>query len=105
MTEPLLLTATQISTFEGARLLTKASGFYFSREGRLFLVTSRHVVCDEPSKHFPDRIEIELHVDEANLTRSTGFSVLLYKERKSIWRQGKDSAGEIDVAVIELDRA
>ena len=105
MIEPLLLTTTQISTFDRARMLTKASGFFFSREDRLFLVTSRHVVCDEPSKHFPDRIQIELHVDEANLTRSIGFSVLLYKEGKSIWRQGTDSAGEIDVAVIELDRA
>ena len=105
MIEPLLLTATQISTFDGGRLLTNASGFFFSRDQRLFLVTSRHVVCDEPSKHFPDRIEIELHVDEVNLTRSTGFSVLLYKDGRSIWRQGEDSAGEIDVAVIELDRA
>ena len=61
MTEPLLLTATQISTFEGQRLLTKASGFFFARDERLFLVTSRHVVIDEPSQHFPDRIEIELH--------------------------------------------
>jgi S1-C subfamily serine protease len=105
MIEPLLLTATQISTFEGRRLLTRASAFFFSRERQLFLVTSRHVVRDEPSQHFPDRIEIELHVDEANLTRSTGFSVLLYKEGQSVWRQGTDSAGEIDVAVIELDRA
>src|SRR6476619_6098776 len=105
MIEPLLLTATQISTFDGRRLLTKASGFFFSREHRLFLVTSRHVVCDEPSKHFPDRIEIELHIDEINLTRSTVFSVLLYKDGKSIWRQGTDTGGEIDVAVVELDRA
>jgi hypothetical protein len=53
MIEPLLLTATQISTFDRARMLTKASGFFFSREDRLFQVTSRHVVCDEPSEHLP----------------------------------------------------
>src|SRR5690242_5476206 len=103
MIEPLLLAATQISTFDGARPLTNASGFFFSREEHLFLVTSRHVVCDEPSQHFPDRIEIELHIDEANLTQSVSFSVLLYREGKSIWRQGSDTAGDIDVAVIELD--
>src|SRR5437879_6170717 len=103
MIEPLLLTATKISTFTGARMLTNASGFFFSRQGQLFLVTSRHVVIDEPSEHFPDRIEIELHVDEANLTRSVGFSVPLYRDAKAVWRQGKDTAGEIDVAVIELD--
>jgi hypothetical protein len=104
MTEPLLLTATQISTFAGERLLTKASGFFFARDERLYLVTSRHVVFDEPSAHRPDRIEIELHVDAIDLTRSVAFSVLLYHEGKSIWRQGQDSGGEIDVAVIELDR-
>ena len=105
MIEPLLLTATQISTFDGQRLLTKASGFFFARDERLFLVTSGHVVMDAPSRHYPDRIEIELHIDAENLTRSTGFSVLLYEDGKSIWRQGRDTAGEIDVAVIELDRA
>src|SRR5881628_3312821 len=105
MTEPLLLTATPISTFDGGRLLTKASGFFFSREGRLFLVTSRHVMIDEPSKHFPDRIEIELHIDPDNMAKSTGFSIPLYRHGKSIWRQGLDTAGEIDVAVIEIERS
>jgi S1-C subfamily serine protease len=102
--EPLLLTTARVSTFDGNRALTGASGFFFERKGRLFLVTSRHVVIDEPSKHFPNRIEIELHTDAGNLTRSIGLSVLLYLDGKSIWRQGKDAGGEIDVAVIELDR-
>jgi hypothetical protein len=72
MIEPLLLTTARVSTFDGRRPLTGASGFFFEREGRLFLVTSRHVVIDPPSKHFPDRIEIELHTEAKNLTRSTG---------------------------------
>jgi hypothetical protein len=105
MIEPLLLTSAQISTFDGARLLTRASGFFFAREERLFFVTSRHVVVDKPSKHFPNRIEIELHTDAANLTRSTGLSVLLYQDGKSVWHQGKDASGEIDVAAIEIDRS
>ena len=105
LTESLLLTATQLSTFFGERALTRASGFFFARSRRLFLVTSRHVVIDEPSKHFPDRIEIELHTDARNLTRSTGFSIPLYHNRKAVWRQGRDTGGEIDVAVIELDRS
>lgn len=102
--EPLLLTTTRVQTFVGARPLTSASGFFFEREGRLFLVTSRHVVVDKPTKHFPDRIEIEIHTDATNLTRSIGLSVLFYRDGKSIWRQGKDTGGEIDVAVIELER-
>jgi len=105
MIESLLLTATRVLTFEQQRPLTNASGFFFERDGRLFLVTSRHVLVDEPSKHFPDRIEIELHIEAANMARSIGFSIPLYRDGKGIWRQGLDTAGAIDVAVIEIERA
>jgi len=105
MIESVLLTAARVCTFERQRPLTNASGFFFQREERLFLVTSRHVMIDEPSRHFPDRIEIELHVDPDNVAESTGFSIPLYRGGKSIWRQGLDTAGEIDVAVIEIERA
>ena len=105
MIESVLLTAARVSTFEQKRHLTNASGFFFERDKRLFLVTSRHVMIDKESKHFPDRIEIEVHIDAGNMAKSTGFSIPLYRHRKSIWRQGKDAAGEIDVAVIELERA
>jgi hypothetical protein len=104
MIEPLLLTAARVSTFAQDQALTNASGFFFQRDERLFLVTSRHVVMDEPSKHFPDRLEIELHTDAKNMAQSTGFSIPLYRGGKSLWRQGRDRAGEIDVAVVELER-
>jgi S1-C subfamily serine protease len=102
--ESVLLTAARIGTFDGKRGLTNASGFFFERGERLFLVTSRHVMIDEPSKHFPDRLEIELHLDEENLASSTGFSMPLYRDGRSLWRQGKDAAGEIDVALLEIER-
>lgn len=104
MIEPLLLTTARVSTFDGDRALTGASGFFFERDARLFLVTGRHVLIDAPSKHFPNRIEIEFHTDAQNLTRSSVLSVLLYREGKSVWRQGSDAGGDIDVAVIEIER-
>ena len=103
--ESLLLSAARVSTFLGDQALTHASGFYFERGERLFLVTSRHVMVDEPTKHFPDRIEIEVHIDAGNIASSTGFSMPLYRAGKSVWRQGKDRGGEIDVAVLEIERA
>lgn len=105
MIEPLLLTTARVSTFFGSQRLTGASGFFFERDARLYLVTNRHVLIDTPSRHLPDRIEIEVHTDAGNLTRSAVLSVLLYRDGTSIWHQGQDAAGEIDVAVIELDRA
>ena len=105
LVEPLLMCAARVSTFIGSQGLTGASGFFFERDERLYLVTSRHVVFDEPTQHFPDRLEIELHSDDRNLSPSTAFSMLLYRDGKAVWRQGSDTGGEVDVAVIEIDRA
>lgn len=85
--------------------MTSASGFFFAREKRLFFVTSRHVLFDEPSAHYPNRIEIELHIDPANLGASTWFSVPLYVDRRAVWRQGCDAGGAIDVAAVELQKS
>jgi hypothetical protein len=104
MIEPLLLTTTQIATFAGASELSRATGFYFERDERLFLITSRHVLFDEPSKHTPDRIEITVHTDTANLTQSVQYSMLLYREGMSLWRSAKDTGGEIDVGALEIER-
>lgn len=104
MIDPLLLTAPRVSTFRRDSHLTNASGFYFQRDERLFLVTSRHVMVDAPSDHHPDRIELELHSNPDNLAESIAFSVPLFRDGTSLWRQGTDDAGEIDVAVIEIER-
>jgi len=104
MIEPLLLTSPRLSTFQGKTLLTTASSFFFERGERLYLVTSRHVMIDTASDHYPDRIEIELHSDPNNLAAAVNLSIPLYEEGESLWRQGTDAAGEIDVAVIEIDR-
>ena len=104
MIEALLLTTSPVKTFNQNNLLTNASGFFFSRDNKLFLVTSRHVLVDTPSSHFPDRIDIEIHNDPANLATSTQVSIPLYQSGEALFRQGKDHSGEVDVAVIEIDQ-
>lgn len=104
MIDSILLSVARILTFNGSTTLTNATGFFFERDGRLFLVSSRHVFFDGPSGHSPDRIEIEVHVDADNVADSVQFSIPLYRDGASLWRQGEDGAGEIDVAVIEIER-
>lgn len=104
MIEPLLLTCVQITTFSQNSRLTNASGFFFERGEHLYLVTSRHVLRDVPSRHFPDWLEIEIHTDATNMAHSSHYAIPLYRDGQSLWRQGNDSAGDIDVAVVEIDR-
>jgi len=104
MTDPLLLAVTRVSTLRDQQHLTNASGFFYTSGEQLFLVTSRHVFQDDSSEHYPDRILIELHTDADNLAQATDFSIPLYRNGKSIWREAKDGGGAVDVAAIELDR-
>jgi len=104
MIESLLLTVTRVTTLFGQQHLTNATGFFFERDDRLFLVTNRHVVLDESSDHRPDRLEIELHVAPENVAVTRQFSIPLYRDRKPLWREGRDAAGAVDVAALELER-
>jgi hypothetical protein len=103
--DPLLLTCTRIGTFAGSVGLTSATGFFLVRDRRLFLVTSRHVFIDEEGKHFPDRITIELHGNRDDMAEAATVSIPLYREQMSLWRQAVDSAGQVDVALIEVDQS
>jgi S1-C subfamily serine protease len=104
--DTLLLAAARVATFDNERPLTNASGFFFARDDRLYLVTSRHVVHDAPSGHLPSRIELEVHADPDDLGQSVSISARLYDDQgRAVWKQGLDSGGEIDVAVLQIDRA
>lgn len=100
--EPLLLSCTQVSTFVGPQALTVASGFFFQRGSRLFLVTSRHVLLDLDADHRPQRVEFTLHAAGADLTQQHRVSLPLYDNGLPLWRQAGDSGGGVDVAALEI---
>lgn len=100
--EPLLLCSTRVATFDGPHALSVASGFFFCRAARLFLVTSRHVLSDPASHHRPNRIEIGLHHRGHDLTRRFDVPLWLYENGQALWRQAGDAGGDVDVAALEL---
>jgi len=105
MIESLLLAVTRVTAMFGQKHLSSATGFFFERDGRLFLVTGRHVVLDEASDHRPDRLEIELHVAPENVAKTRQFSIPLYRNQQPVWREGSDATGPIDVVVLALERS
>ena len=105
MIESLLLAVTRVTTRLGDADLTGATGFFFERDGRLFLVTARHVVLDEASGHRPDRLLIELHVDPEDVARTADFAIPLYRQGRPDWRQTADAGDDVDVVALEIDRA
>jgi hypothetical protein len=100
--DPLLLGVCRLSTYTGDRALSASTGFFFSRQDRHFLVTSRHVLHDEPTQHFPDRISFGIHSETVDLTRITPVDLPLYRDGRALWTQGQESGGEVDVAALQL---
>ena len=104
MIESLLLAVTRVMTYSADKPPTNATGIFFERDGRLYLITNRHVVIDEPSGHQPERIELDLHVDPDNVAEVVPFSVPLYADEQPVWVEAVDAGGMVDVVAIELDR-
>lgn len=104
-TEALLLATTRVDTFAKSNALTSATGFFFRRDGRLFLVSNRHVFSDAAVSHGPDRVEIGLHADTSDLTVQAVLSLSLYRDGVPQWRTTGDDDGAIDVAVLEIPTA
>lgn len=102
--ESILLTTVRVQTFMGNQPLTNATGFFFERGEQLFLITCRHVFLDALNAHYPDRIEIELHIGEEHLSQSARYSIPLYENGLSLWRTCSDTAGDVDIAAIEITR-
>lgn len=100
--DPLLLTMTPVTTFAGTRVLTRASGFFFRRDERLFVVSNRHLFADAANAHAPDRIEIGVHTDARDLTQHAGVPLQLVHDGRAQWREAEDSGGAVDVAAIEV---
>jgi len=100
--DALLLTTTRITTFAGDQFLTGASGFFYRRGDRLFLVSNRHVFDDPGSGHSPDRLEIEVHTNPEDLADHVVVSVPLYRDGLRRWREARDASGAVDIAAIDL---
>jgi hypothetical protein len=100
--EPLLLSATRISTQIGGRTLTAGTGFFYAEGERLFLVTSRHVFHEPASGHLPDQITFPVHTSLVDLTRTVVCRLPLYEQGASQWVEARDSGGRVDVAAIEV---
>lgn len=103
--ERIMLTTVQVQTWLGDKSLSNATGFFITYGDRLFLATSRHVFHEPANNHAPDKIVIRLHTDEYALHEYVEFSMPLYVNGERQWRQGQDGAGDVDVAVIEIDRS
>lgn len=101
--DAMYLRVAKIKTFSSRQPLTNATGFFYQYEDYLYLVTSRHVVISETACHHPDRLQVSLHSDAADLQQRGEVSIPLYVDGVPQWYQHPEYRDADLVAVAVND--
>ena len=86
----------------GAQLGT-ATGFFYTKNDKLFLVTNQHVVRDDKTNTVPDTLRLVLHVDENDVRKKANLDLQLYQGNQRRWKN-HPKISDADVAVMEIDK-
>ena len=99
---------TLIIQIQSGRPVGTASGFFYQKEDKIYLVTNRHVVLDKKNEKKtlkPDLLRLRLHTNPTDITQNADFDVPLYNNGAKRWHDHKDySSMGVDVAVVEIDQ-
>jgi len=81
-----------------------ATGFFYVRGNRRFLVTNRHVVIDEKRNFYPDALRIRVHADSSDLRRNEDLLISLYDNAKQkLWLEHPQYGSHADIVCLSLE--
>jgi hypothetical protein len=83
-----------------SRIIKYGTGFFFTKNNNLFLITNRHVIIKEDEKYFPNALRMLLHTNPADLRQNANFDIHLYDGHRRLWRES--STPGADVIAIPL---
>lgn len=79
----------------------RATGFFYNREGKKYLITNRHVIIDEKRRFYPDSLKIQIHTSNVSW-ENRDIDIPLYDENQEPkWLE--HSGRSVDVAAINVD--
>jgi len=110
MIHEIVLTVTLILQIHGGKIVGSATGFFYSNNDQLFLVTNKHVVekavvkkNDTTEEIKPESLKLNLHIDAKNTTKNEQYDIPLYKNKKKLWKTHQ-TYSDADIALIKLDK-
>ena len=105
---PIVATVSIVLQLKDGEVIGYASGFFYTRNNDLFLVTNQHVVrdevvLDEKEGILPDAVRLRLHTNSTNVTQNEEVDIPLYQDGKPAWRIHATQP-QADVALIRLNK-
>jgi len=98
---PIVLTVTMLTLFKSGSPIGTGTGFFYSRDNRLFLVTNQHVFRDAKKNSFPDSFRLTLHTDASDVRKTVTYDLNIYKGSTPLWKVHPNFL-DADVALIEI---
>jgi len=98
---PIVVTVSIILQLQGGNIVGTASGFFYTHDDQLFLVTNKHVMTESQSESKPEALRLRLHTDPNDLTKNANFDVPLYKNNEPLWKI-HSWYPDADIALIKL---
>jgi hypothetical protein len=107
--DPIYISTVFIQRFFDELQKGSATGFFFTKDDKIYLVTNKHVVYGETysqtgAKPEVNKFKVLVHSDRNNLTKNVTLELPLYIDGKPIWFEHSNPT--IDVLLIpwEFDR-
>jgi hypothetical protein len=86
-------------------VLATATGFFYEFKGRRFLLTNRHVVIDEKTDFYPDKLIALIHTSNQKSGPCRDVTIPLYEGQRPLWIEHPDSLEKdekIDVVALQI---
>lgn len=104
--DPLFATTTIVAGLKDEQEQLTASGFFYSDDqGKIYLVTNKHVIYGEKFAENPDpiinRIRLRLHTNPNNVSLNKEIIINLMDGKKRVWFEYKADPG-VDVVLIPV---
>ena len=104
--DPLFVTTSLIVGLKSGQEHLKATGFFYSDEqGKLYVVTNKHVIYGDRFAENPppvlDQIRLKLHTDLRNLSQNKEITIDLLDGQKRLWLEYKTDPA-VDIVLIPL---
>ena len=82
----IIATVSIVIQIKNGAIIGSASGFFYTRNGDLFLVTNQHVMRNEKDGVIPDSLRLRLHTDSNDIWKTAEIDLPLYKGTDRLWK-------------------
>jgi hypothetical protein len=104
--DPILMSIVRVRLVKGEEDIGTATGFFFTKEGQIFLVTNRHVAQSQKRGVQPTHLRVHLHEDTVDLGKNVWITLPLFDDDgRPRWLEDKVSDSDILCLQVEEIRS